>query len=258
MKKIIACIVALMVCATMVLPAFAAEDTFTPSVTDKPAPEIVPVLDPDGNPALAEVVKGDEVIGYVYEDCLVITSVAEALTSTDIPAAAKTLLLDVYNKLIKDEMKIPYDIFGAGLNADKMVVRDLFDVSFLCGGSETMIDHPELLEAEGVVLRVTFNLGVGANDKVYTSTFKNEAWNAIVSTKNNGDGTVTCTFEHLCPVAFSVETADSGSDTPVVPDDPSTGDPEGEKLGLWITVAAVSLVAVVALVTVYVVKSKKN
>lgn len=256
MKKIIACLVALMLCATMVLPAVAAEDTFTPSVTNKPAPEIVPVEDEDGNPALAEVVRGDEVIGYVYEDCLIVTSVAEALTSTEIPDDARTLLLSVYDKLMKDEMKIPYDIFNAGLKADKMVIRDLFDVSFLCGDTTDGIDHPAMLEPEGVVLRLTFNLGVGANDKVYTSTFKNDAWNAIVSTVNNGDGTVTCTFEHLCPVAFSVETADEGDD-PVTPPI-ETGDPEGEKLGLWITVAAVSLVAVVALVTVYVIKSKKQ
>lgn len=253
MKKIIACLVALMICATMVLPAVAAEDTFTPSVTNKPAPEIVPVEDEDGNPALAEVVRGDEVIGYVYEDCLVITSVADALTSTEIPDAARTLLLNVYDKLMKDEMKIPYDLFNAGLKADKMAIRDLFDISFLCGDGSMAIDHPEILEPEGVVLRLTFDLGVGANDKVFTSIYKNEAWGPIVSTINNGDGTVTCTFEHLCPVAFSVETADEGDD-PITP----TGDPEGEKLGLWITVAAASLVAVVALVTVYVIKSKKQ
>lgn len=252
MKKIIACIVALMVCATMVIPAFAAEDTFTPSVTNKPAPEIVPVMDPEGNPALGEILQNGEVVGYVYGDCLVITSVAEALTSTTIPTAARDMLLDVYNKLIRDEMKIPYDIFGSGLDGANMVIRDLFDISFLCGGSETMIDHPEMLEDAGVVLRLTFNLGVGANDKVYTSTYKNDAWNAIISTVNNGDGTVTCTFDHLCPVAFSVETGEP--ETPPT----ETGDPEGEKLGLWITVAAVSLVAVVTLVTVYVVKSKKQ
>lgn len=251
MKKFIACIVALMVCASMVLPAYAAP-TFTPSVTNKPSPDIVPVIDPDGNPALAEIVRGDEVVGYVYEDCLIVTSVADALTSKYIPAAARDLLLSVYEKLSNGQMKLPYDKFKAGLKADKMVIRDLFDVSFLCAG--TPVDHPAMLEPDGVVLRLTFDLGVGKNDKVYTMTYKDGDWNTIVSTVNNGDGTVTCTFEHLCPVAFSVDTSEAGTDTP-----PSeTGDPDGENLIMWIVIATVSLVAVVALVVVYRTKLSKK
>ena len=50
MKKFIACLAVLMLCATMFLPVMAAEAEFTPSVTNKPAPTIVPVMDPDGNP----------------------------------------------------------------------------------------------------------------------------------------------------------------------------------------------------------------
>lgn len=251
MKKFIACIVALMVCASMVLPVYAAP-TFTPSVTNKPSPDIVPVTDPDGKPALGEVLKDGEVIGYVYEDCLVITSVADALTSEYIPSAARDLLLSVYEKLNNGQMKLPYDKFKASLKPEKMVIRDLFDVSFLCAG--TPVDHLEILEPAGVVLRLTFDLGIGKNDKVYTMTYKNEDWDSIVSTVNNGNGTVTCTFEHLCPVAFSVEVDDSGSDTP-----PSeTGDPDSENMIMWIVLASVSLVAVVALVVIYRTKLSKK
>lgn len=252
MKKFIALVVALMVCASMVLPV-AAVESFTPSVTNKPSPDIVPVTDPDGNPALGVVLSGDEIIDYVYEDCLVITSVADALSSTTIPEAARDLLLSVYNKLTSGEMTLPYDLLKAGLKSEKMVIRDLFDVSFLCGDGSMPVDHPELLEPEGVVLRLTFKLGVAAGDKVYAMTYKNDAWNPIVSTVNNGDGTVTCTFEHLCPVAFAVETADAGTDTPG-----ETGDPQGEQMGMWIAIAAVSLIAVIALVVVYRTKLSKK
>lgn len=254
MKKIIACIVALMVCASMVLPVAAAKDTFTPSVTNKPSPDVVPVPDPDGVPAIGEILAGDEVIDYIYEDCLVITAVADADTSELIPDPARDLLLDVYEQLRSGSMKLPYSKFNAGLKDEDMVIRDLFDASFLCGDGTMGTDHPEVLEPAGVVLRITFDLGVAADDKVYTMTYKNGEWDPIVSTVNNGDGTVTCTFEHLCPIAFSVERAESEPVTPPV----QTGDPAGDNMIIWIVVAVASLVALVALVVIYRAKFSKK
>jgi hypothetical protein len=81
-------------------------------------------------------------------------------------------------------------------------------------------------------------------------TYKNNEWNPVVSTVNNGDGTVTCTFEHLCPVEFSVKTAD---EPPV-----QTGDDSGKDLLLWGAVAAVALVAIVVLTVVTFRGSKKK
>lgn len=251
MKKLIALLTVFVLCAAMVLPAYAA-DGFTPSVTNKPAPEIVPVTDPDGKPAIA-VVKDEtgEIISYVYEECLVITPVAEAAASTLIPDAAEELLLDVYSKLLSGEMTLPYaEAFG--LDASKMVIRDLFDVTFLCN-SESAVDHPTILEPKGVTIEIVFDLGVAADVDVYTMTYKNDAWNAVVSTTNNGDGTVTVVAEDFCPVSFSVETEDEPVKPPV-----QTGDDSGQQLMLWGGVALICLIAVVALTVVYSRGMKKN
>ena len=237
MKKIIAIVVALMLCAAMVMPAAAAGNEFTPSVSNKPAPEIVPVVDPDGNPAIGVLCDGDgQIIDYVYEDCLIITPVSEAKTSTEIPDYAEKVLLDVYGKLTSGEMTIPYEKHDSKLNTGNMVIRDLFDATFIC------TEHPDMLEPQGVTLRIIFDLNVAKDVEVYAMTYKNNEWNPIVSTVNNGDGTVTCTFEKLCPVEFSVKTAE---EPPV-----QTGDDSGKDLLLWGSVAAVALVAIVVLAVV--------
>ena len=249
MKKIIALLTVLMLCAAMVVPASAANE-FTPSVSNKPAPEIVPVVDPNGDPAIGEIINDiEEIIDYVYQPCIVVTPVSEANTSTEIPADAKDMLLDVYAKLQSGEMSIPSEtLFGGDLDNDDMVIRDLFDVTFLCE------EHPAMLEPAGIVFRITFDIGVEAGVDVYTTTYKNGEWVKAVSTVNNGDGTVTCLIEDFCPVAFSVEVED---DEPVEPP-VQTGDQAGEQLFIWIAVAAVALVAVVALTVVYVRGMKKN
>lgn len=249
MKKIIALLTVLMLCAALVVPASAANE-FTPSVTNKPAPQIVPVIDPDGNPALAIIKdEGGQVIGYVYSECLVITAVADAATSTLIPDAAEELLLDVYAKLTSGEMTLPYE--SLGLDASKMVIRDLFDVTFLCN-SDSEVDHPTILEPIGVTIEIIFDLGVDADQDVYAMTYKNEEWKSVVSSTNNGDGTVTVVAEDFCPVSFSVETEEEVK-PPV-----QTGDDSGEQLMLWGGVAVVCLIAVVALTVVYSRSMKKS
>lgn len=242
MKKFIACLAVLMLCATMFLPVMAAEAEFTPSVTNKPAPTIVPVMDPDGNPAIGVVCSADgEIIDYVYEPCIVITPVSEAATSTMIPDDAEALLLDVYGKLTSGAMTIPYEKHDDSLNSSNMVIRDLFDVTFLCE------EHPEMLEPIGVVFKVKFDLGVAADVDVFTMSYKKGEWNPIVETVNNGDGTVTCTFEDFCPVEFSVKT----QVTPPV----QTGD-QGN-MGLWILLAAAAVCGIAVLTVIYFKDAKK-
>lgn len=265
MKRIIACIVALMVCAALALPV--AASTFTPSVTYKDAPEIVPVpdggTDSEGNPAWGIVWKDDIDFDYIYEGCLIITSVAEASTSTEIPEDAKNLLLDVYDKLNSGDMKLPYDKLG--LDAEDMVIRDLFDASFLCGDGNFTVNHPEMLK-NGALLEITFDIGAGASDKIYAMTYADGAWNPVVKTVNNGDGTVTCLFSQVCPVVFCVDTSDDGgsggngggTDKPSDPDDDDNSKTGDVDMTLWIVLGSVSLVAVVALAVVYRVKFSKK
>ena len=241
MKRVVSFVVALLICCSMVCVASAEE--FAPSVPSKDAPSIVPVTDPNGKARIGVIrnTTTGEIVDYVDEDCLLVTPVSQATTSQLIPAAARDLLLKVYNELKSGLMQIPYEKFNAGLKAADMVIRDLFDATWLCI-DQTKVDCADLIEPEGVVLDITFNLGVSKDAKVYVMAFKNNEWNPIVKTVNNGDGTVTCTFEHLCPIAFSVSSADM---KPPV----QTGDPAN--LVFWFSLMAVSAVALVVLVWAY-------
>ena len=231
MKRFFAIITVVMMCAALMVPAVAAQE-FMPSVTNKPAPEIViaRILDEDG-----EVLKE---VG----DCLIITPVSQVDTSTEIPEDSRVILKDVYGKLTAGTMTIPYEKHNPNLDPAKMVIRDLFDATFVCE------DCPAMLEPEGVVLEIVFDLNIDPGVEVYTMTYKNNQWDPIVSTVNNGDGTITATFEKLCPVEFSINT---GSTPPSV-----TGD-QGN-LSLWGIVAIGALAAIVVLTVVYRTSSKKH
>lgn len=195
MKKIVMLLAAVMLVASLACPAFAAEDDFVPSITYKGAPEIVPVEDDNGDSAIGVIVDAEgEIVDYVGEGGLVIIPLSG---EGEIAAELK----DIYEELLAGTMTLPYE-------GDKdMVIMDLVDVSWV---SE---DGADQIEAEGTVLTVTFKLGVAADVEVTAMTYKNDAWNPIEKVVNNGDGTVTCTFEHLCPVAFAVATEDAPSET---------------------------------------------
>ncbi len=239
MKRFVCCFLVLVLCASLTCSVFA--NQFVPSIGDKDAPPIVIIKDDNGNPAIGTIIDEDgQILDYVYEHCLIVTPVSKANTSTQIPEDSKTLLLQVYAALSDGSMQLPYEKFGSNIDASKMTIRDLYDATFVCD------EHPVMLEPEGVLFQITFDLGVGEYTEVYTMTYKGNEWNPIVSTKNNGDGTVTCVFEKLCPVAFSVY---AGTGVPA----PDTGD--NSNLVLWTAVLAV---AAGALVLVIVMNNRKK
>ena len=223
MKKILSFIIVAIMCLTAVFPAFATGGVFVPSIEQKPNGQTGDIL----------ILENEEVIETVDGLCLVITPVSEAKTSTLIPDAAEEMLLDVYEKLSNGSMVLPYEKVDASIDPSKMVIRDLFDASWLCE------EHPVIVEPKGVVIEVTFNLGVAANTDVVVMTYKNGEWNPIVSVENNGDGTVTCVFEDFCPIAFAVPTSEYRE--PV-----ETGD-NAPSVMVWVAVMAVAALAVVAL-----------
>ena len=231
MKKVVCFITAMMLCVSLIGFAFAADVEFVPSISYKGAPNIVEITDNQGNPAIGTIVNANgENIGYLGTDCLLITPLSEANTSTKIPAAAKETLLSVYEQLDNGSMKLPY---GAGVDGDKMIVRDLFDVSWLCE------EHPAIVAAEGVTVTLTFNIGIDAKTDVVVMTYINNTWSEIVSVKNNGDGTITCVFEDFCPVAIAV---------PVEGSNPPSDTGDHSNIALWTALLSISAVALVALV----------
>jgi hypothetical protein len=225
MKKLICLLTVLALAMAFACPVFAAE-AFVPSISDKEEPDIVP----DENGVMGEIWKDDEVVDKVEGGCLVITPISEAETSTEIPEDAREELLYVYKELLEGDMTLPYE--QDGLDPETMVIRELIDASWLCE------DHPAMLEPEGVTIDLTFDIGVDADTKVYVYVYIDGVWTAV-PVINNGDGTVTCTFEELCPIAFCVA---AGTGKPPV----QTGDEFNPTI--WIVLLAVSAAALVGVV----------
>lgn len=218
MRRIICLLGVLLVCATLVCPALAA-DTFVPSISYKDGPKV-----------RSAILGGNDV-----KNCVVVTSIGQAENkSTDITQEARDELLDVYAKLSNGSMKPPVEGY---------VVRELVDVSFkqtACVENESH-NCAEELAKDGTTIKVTFDLGVAKSTEVVVKTYINGAWEDVVAVTNNGDGTVTVEFEHFCPVAFCVE---QGAEVP-----PSqTGDEAGQNMFLWIALMVASLAAIVVLV----------
>lgn len=198
---------------------------FVPSITAKAAPRMVT---------------------EAYMGKLLITPVSEAETSTEIPEDARDLLLEVYDVLsdpdtelasLSDELNEQVaEELGAGRNANALIVKDLFDVTVLDDELE------ESLEGEGTTIDVTFELNNIAGQYVVVMSYKDGEWAPIVETVNNGDNTITCTFEGFCPVAILVPAADEG----ITP--PHTG--IDTQMLVWAGVMAVSASLIVALVVV--------
>lgn len=219
MKRVFTLALAALLCLALTCPAFAAEGGFVPSITYKGTPELVPSQggdDPiigivhryDKTLPQGEPVPQENILSSIYGSCLLLTPVAEAETSEAIPDSAAELLLYVYGELSAGRMKLPYDK-AEGYNGEPMVIRELLDASWLCGGTGDQHDHPTQVEPDGIVFDITFDLGVAPEDKLIIMTYHDDAWEPIVRTVNNGDGTVTATFEHLCPVAISVATGEA-------------------------------------------------
>lgn len=213
MKRFISLVAVIVLCFCLSVPAFAAEDDFVPSITYKPNPDVMTVSDEAGGEYFALIRdENGKVLEYIDEGCLLITPVAHIWDETkDVPENVEDLLSFVYTELEDDTMKLPYEKFGEDVDPSKMVIRDLFDIRWYCEESE---EHDAMLLPKGVTLEITFDLGVMPNVPIYTMTYdeENKEWHPIVKTTNNGDGTVTCIFEHLCAVTFSMPiAADAGS-----------------------------------------------
>lgn len=245
MKKIVCLMTVLLLCVSLVVPAFAAEDDFVPSIAYKPDPEVVPVVDENGEEHIGVILDNEgEVVEYVDHGCLMVTPIAdvwdeEIEVSTDV----EELLVLVYNGLGDGSLNIPYEeLEVADLDVDNMVIRDLFDARWICE------EHGKMVEAEGVTFEITFDLGVVADAQIYVMTYDEDTkeWSPIVKTVNNGDGTVTCTFEHLCAVAFSMPIAATNVPSDEVPT---------HNVLPWIIVL---LLAVVGVVVILVTKNKKK
>lgn len=218
MRKVMCLIFVLAFCLTLACPVFA--DTFVPSISYKDGPDI------------EDAEMGDETV----TDCLVVTSIKEAEEkSTDITQEERDLLLEVYDELDSGDMELPVE------DGD-YVVRELVDVSFK---NEDCIvpehGHKEELAEDGTTVTIRFDLGVKPSTDVVVLVYIDGQWVPVEDVTNNGDGTVTCVFEDICPVAFCVE-----ADAEIPP--AQTGDLEGRNLILWFALMGASFCGILVLV----------
>lgn len=235
MKKLISLLVVVVLCLASVCPVMAAEDDFVPSITYKGAPVLV--MNADGTVGIVYQTEDGAKISDIEEECLLITPLSEVHEEHRIPEDGKDLIHWLYEQLLSGAMKLPVELVP-GAAGRKWVIRDLMDVRWLCGTEESAHDHPEEVEPEGVVFDVTFDLGITPGVEVLVMTYKNDQWNPVEKAVNNGDGTVTVTFEHLCPVAFAVpEGAEEAA--------PDTGDAGVMPWVMTLVAAAAALTAVV-------------
>ena len=243
MKKLTCLLLALAVCLSIAAPVFATEnESFVPSITYKPSPEIVPVENEEGKEVIG-VIRNEEgeVVDYVDHGCLVVTPIAHVWDpEAEVPEEVERLLTFVYEELNEERMEIPYDKHNADLDAANMVIRDLFDARWACE------EHRIMIEEKGILFEITFDLGVSADTPIYAMTYDEETkeWSPVVNTVNNGDGTVTCTFEHLCAIEFSMPVA--AANAPI--DDAPT-----MTIWPWILILVLAVAAIIVIVI-----SKRN
>ena len=207
-------------CFTLAVPAFASSVGFVPSITAKPAPEVVvggENLTLDGTdaddiadmPVIEVKNENQEVVYEAPVVDLVVTAVSQVQaddSSLVISEEAAEILKEAYEQLNDEDFrlaeKIPEQIEqlkDMGLdeeNVNAAVVTALFDVTVLTEELETYLTE------EGHTVDLTFKADVPAGHTVVVMVYKESKWQLIENVAVNGDGTITCTFAHFCPVAI--------------------------------------------------------
>lgn len=184
MKRVLTVAVVLLLCLSIALPLGANAAIFN-------SPQADPLMVVEANIEGTE----DPVTG-----CVIVTTVEEAKNENpDITEEEKAELIAAYEALCDGSEKLPIE--------GEHAIREVVDISFKYEGCRLIPEHgkkDEALKAEGVTLTVKLNLGVEAGANIAAFTRIDGEWAPVVETVNNGDGTVTCVFEDLCPVAFAV------------------------------------------------------
>lgn len=222
MRKIICMLMAVLLCMSVAIPAFAAEVDFVPSIEYKDGPTM----------------GGAELGGVDITNCLIITTIEAAINgTTDISPEERALLLELYQKLSdpSDPMKLPLDY--------EYSILELIDISFKFDDCVNKDDHGD---KEGQLgddnkVSVTLDVDLPEDANVQIHVYVDGEWKPIVDFVDNGDGTITVNFDNLGPVAISVR--EGYTENP-----PQTGDQMGNNIVLWVALMGLSAVALVAVI----------
>jgi len=208
MKRIITLLTTVVLAVTMVMPALAAD--YHPSVEAESAPVIVPVEKEEetGKEIIGYIVYEDEtVLSTEYEDCILVTAMADVADAELISDEAKKAMADFYTGILNGDISfadcpelaaLVKEKLGEDVSADSLAVKDLFDVTVLCDVMN------EKLPLDGTTIELTFDIDLPADAEIFVVTYKNGKVVLAEDAVNNGDGTVSATFADFCPVAFLV------------------------------------------------------
>ena len=242
------------------------DEDFVPSVGYKP----IPGLTPGEGGFVGGIVHPDGTVDPVDPDCFSFISVNQTEKPAGTLIEQERVLRSVFNVMNNPNVKLSMvahrmnevaeRLLGAGHDADDFVIRDLFYMDLICE------EHADLFPAEGVQMKLVFDLGIDPDAIITGMVFVDGEWMPVEAT-NNGDDTVTFLFDDICPVAFLVAKEQMSS--------PSAGVLIGEANaqnaeavtavaavatangGIWMVTGLGSLVAMVALAVVYL-RAKKR
>lgn len=226
--------------------------TVAPSVSQKAAPEVVGAAtftDADGN---AITINPSDI--KITADSAEATLTPEEKVVYDKAKAEFTNPNSQYSKDLGDFVTKNYP----GIDADKVVVREIFDIKV---GQELSFDKGQKLE-------LTLGGSYKPGDSVIVTVYNKDTgkWDFIESSdvKVNADGTITVKFPHLCPVAILVADKDAATATTTVESTkknaapPTVSGQAGGSNGSSMLIPALGLGAVILAVVFVALKKKKS
>lgn len=215
MKKVLALILSLVMVFAISATAFAAESPSTdpippvvPMTFD--AETIIPAAIIGGGIAAASIagssVASAIIIGAAGVATGALVYVAAKNYKNDNPKGDCDIVITPVSEAVEgvnDDLIAAYEEIKAGKAFDipeGYVVSDVFDV-------QVKGDCDEFYKDGKLVM--TFDIGAVPGDTVYAKVKNDGAWSDVAGVVNNGDGTVTVTFDKVGPVAFMVKASDT-------------------------------------------------
>lgn len=189
------------------------DDNFTPSVSGKPAPSIVPDVDEEGDVYVASIHDYDDtqVARIPAKNYLIVTPVSERDYVVDIQTHEHLewsyddiLAAETYEDLqpgIGAEIDAILKNNGFELTHADMVIRDLFEITVYG-------EYLNYFYTEGAYLKITFKEALTANDPLVV-LFSSDSvnWHTLPAedAQINANGTLTLHLEELGTVAIMVK-----------------------------------------------------
>lgn len=217
MKRFVTLLLTFVLFASMSMTALAAQDTFVPSITQKSAPQVVATEETteDGLAVIGTVIiaETNEEVHKAVEGSLIVTAITEVEDAEHLTEEKVEQLQTIFEEFSNGTQKLSEtseafvnhvkEVLGEDKSADDLVIKDLFDVTIT---DEELENH---LAKEDTRINLTFDAGLEKDQFVAVMLFKNNEWLMAENAVNNGDGTVTATFDHFCPVMIIVEEAEA-------------------------------------------------